>query len=107
MKRLADKIGLLENILGRNGVTVADIMPPFKRGRYVPDEELQYEIFAQPATLRIGSDTEGSRIQYAIDEYFNMFGSLRRPLAPDAVRDTHIKNNQRRFTGLGSRLLHV
>jgi hypothetical protein len=93
MKRLADKIAALEAVLGENGVTEADIMPPLKRRGFVPDEDIQYEIFAHPVTLRIGVDSEGSRIQAAIHESFGLFGSLRNPLGPAAVRDTHARNN--------------
>ena len=93
MQHLADKIEVLEDILGRNGVIVADIMPPLRRRGFVPDEDKQYEIFAQPSTLGIGVNSEGSRIQAAIDEIFGLLGSLRNPMASDAVRDAHIKGH--------------
>jgi hypothetical protein len=93
MKRLADNIELLEKILGENGVTAADVMPPLARRLYVPDDDMHYEIFAHPSTLRIGHDSEGGRISIALDEHFGLFGALRNPMASDAILDSHVKHH--------------
>lgn len=93
MRRLADNIEWLEKILGENGVTAADVMPPLARRSYVPDEDMHYELFAHPSTLRIGLDSEGGRIKVALHERFGLFGAFRNPMASDAALDAHVKRH--------------
>jgi hypothetical protein len=84
-------IPLVEGVLRKNGITVADIMPALKRGRYTPPEDYQYEIFAQPVTRYIG--VEYGRIITAIGKDVDLCGTLCNSFGSDATRDAHIKNH--------------
>lgn len=81
----------LESILQANGVTDADIMPPRKRGTYVPDEHDDYEIFSKPKTLQI--DVEGVAINKAIREATGLYGFINDPFDDEHERAIHAEKN--------------
>ncbi len=78
MQTLKAHIHEIKPILQENGVTKADFMPPRQRGTYTPDDALQYEVFTEPKTLRLGK--EGESIDTAIQNITGLFGTMCPPL---------------------------
>lgn len=88
----------LASILQANGVTSAEITPPFQRDEYIPESYENYEIFAAPTELNL--IIEGRAIKAAIKAATGLHGAFNNPFSLKYEFQDYIRVNK--FTPLQS-----